>query len=217
MKCLIVVAHPDDEVIWMGGCILRHPDWDWRELSLCRGNDPDRAPRFRAAAEALGVRAEISDLDDSPTLAELSPDLREITERIGSVRGTAYDLIFTHGPMGEYTRHPRHEQVHDAVRRLVESGDLAGALICFAYSDRGGSIRPKPAGDADIRIRLTDEEFKRKREIIRDIYNFGVESFEFEAAGPMEAFRICIDRKTTDFHHLLEAMEGRKDEVPHAV
>lgn len=188
----------------MGGCILRHSDWDWRELILCRSDDPDRAPRSHDAADALGAIGRISDLDDSPVLAPLSPDLHEITDRIWSLRDLQYDLIFTHGPAGEYTYHPRHQQVHNAVRRLAESGELQGDLLCFSYDDMGGSRTPIPSDSAEIVLHLTDAELARKRSIIRDIYNFDEKSFEFKSAGPLEGFQVCLGRSGMNLGDLLE-------------
>ncbi len=192
MECLVIVAHPDDETIWMGGTILRHPDWMWTAFSLCRGDDPDRAPRFRRAAKALGARPVISDLDDgSPSLSPLSPDLREITDRLALFSTARSRFIFTHGVNGEYTRHPRHEQVHQAVREMTEAGILAGTLITFAYDDSGGTCAPKPAEDADIRVTLSPEHYARKQVILHSIYGFSRTSFEMRASGPVEAFRLC--------------------------
>lgn len=190
MRCLVVVSHPDDEVIWIGGTILRHSGWEWHVLALCRAGDPDREPRFHAAARELGVIEHISDLDDSPILAPLSEDLVEIRERVLAMPLHQFDLIFTHGPQGEYTYHLRHVQAYLAVHTLVADGDLTGTLVTFDYEDCGGGCRPRPGSDADILVELTAAEFSRKQHILRDVYSFGPGSFEFEAAGPVEAYRV---------------------------
>ena len=197
MKCLVVVAHPDDEMIWMGGLILRHPRWKWQVISLCRADDPDRVPRFNLAAKQTGVSAYISDLDDSPMLAPLSPDLREIKQRVSALAEPQYDLIFTHGQNGEYARHERHSQVHQAMRDIVDAGDIQGDLLCFAYDD--DECSPRPAADADILFELLEEEYARKRGIVREIYGFGPGSFEYESCGSVEAFRIYQKTKTVGY------------------
>src|SRR5436190_16883849 len=62
----VIVAHPDDETLWLGGTILSHPSWHWFILSLCRGSDQDRCPRFFQALKALGAEGKMNDLDDGP-------------------------------------------------------------------------------------------------------------------------------------------------------
>lgn len=190
LRCLVVVAHPDDESIWMGGLMLRHKDWEWHVLSLCRADDADREPRFHRAARELGVREHISDLDDSPILAPLSPDLREIKERIHDLVPADFDLIFSHGPAGEYAYHLRHAEVSRAISEMIADGDLSGRLVVFAYEDGGRAYMPRPSRDAQIRIELTKDELARKQQILRDIYGFPAGTLEFDSAGSVEAFSV---------------------------
>ncbi|MCX8053280.1 MAG: PIG-L family deacetylase [Armatimonadetes bacterium] len=186
MQCLVVVAHPDDETIWMGGTILKLSDCRWHVMALCRGDDTDRAPRFLRAAEALGVQAYISDLDDgSPKLAQLSDNLHEIKCRVAPLAARGFDLIFTHGENGEYG-HTRHRQVHRAVREMIESGEARGDLVYFDYRKVGSSC--VPCRDAQVLLELTPDEHVAKQHIVRDIYGFRPGSFEYESAGLVEAF-----------------------------
>ena len=186
--CAVIVAHPDDETLWAGGTILMHPEAKWTVVTLCRKNDPDRSPKFFKALERLGASGDMGDLDDSP---EQSPHIGSevqnmILELLPSER---FDLIITHGLCGEYTRHLRHEETGKAVMALWESKKLFTKEVWrFAYEDDDGKYLPRPVQDADLSIKLPDEIWQKKYDIITDIYGFGADSFEAKTTPCEEAF-----------------------------
>jgi len=188
-RAAVVVAHPDDETLWAGGTILSHRGWDWFVLSLCRKSDPDRAPKFLKVLAELGASGAIADLDDGPDQASLSDaDVRSTI--LAALPEEAFDLCLTHGPKGEYTRHLRHEETSRAVAALWRQGKIeAGELWTFAYEDGGGAHLPRAVESASVKVALSEEIWRRKREIIVGTYGFGPESFEARTTPREEAFR----------------------------
>ncbi|HET6430451.1 MAG TPA: PIG-L family deacetylase [Phycisphaerae bacterium] len=188
----VVVAHPDDETLWAGGMILLHPKWHWTVAALCRQGDPDRAPKFARVMDALGAAGQMGDLDDGPDQHPL--DAETVQQAVGALLGGGpFDLVLTHSPAGEYTRHRRHEEVGKAVAALWEAGRLRTAqLWMFAYDDDGGRDLPRPDPGAHLHLSLPEAVFRRKRSIITDIYGFGPDTFEARSAGAGEAFW-CFD------------------------
>ena len=188
-KATIIVAHPDDEVIWCGGLILQRQQWNWTVLSLSRADDRDRRPKFEAVCRLLKVTGHISTLDDGTSLKPVDC-AREIGDRIARHLGSApWDLCITHGANGEYG-HPRHKQVHAQVLELARDGFLECAeLWTFAYRCDAETGRCEPAPDADVFVDLTDEQLQEKRRIIREEYGYGEDAFEVKACVRPEAFR----------------------------
>jgi LmbE family N-acetylglucosaminyl deacetylase len=184
----VIVAHPDDETLWTGGTILMRPEINWTILTLCRMSDPDRAPKFNKAMMVLGAEGIMGDLDDGPEQIPL--DCNEVPCAIAELLPSkSFDLLITHGHRGEYTRHRRHEEVGKAVMTLWENERLfAEEIWRFAYEDGDGKYLPKSTQDADLKIRLTNEIWQKKYDIITKIYGFGPDSFEAKATPRKEAF-----------------------------
>ena len=185
----MIVAHPDDETLWTGGTILKKHDWIWSIFSLTRLSDPDRSSRFRNALTFYGATGGLEDLNDEPGQRPVA--LSEIRRTVSGLIGdnNDFDLVITHGPQGEYTRHIRHEEVSAAVTEIWLDGKIqANEFWYFAYEDGGGSYLPRPI-EGSINYTLPPEIWRKKRKIIEDIYGFSSKSWEAKANQRIESFR----------------------------
>ena len=187
-NALIVVAHPDDEVLWAGGTIVEHSTIEWLIVALCRESDTDRNPKFyRVARELKGIGI-IGDLDDGPEQLPLDDEVVEDAV-LALIPRRRFDLVLTHGPRGEYTRHRRHEEVSRAVCNLWRDGRLAAkSLWLFAYGDENATRSPRAIASAHERVQLDRQVRGEKYRLITEVYGFLPDSFEARAVADIEAF-----------------------------
>lgn len=184
----VIVAHPDDETLWAGGMILSRPSWNWFILTLCRASDRDRAPRFFRAVKVLGADGNMGDLNDGPEQTPLDGDALQETI-LHLLPRHQFDLILSHSPAGEYTRHGRHEEVGKAIISLWHSGSLSAAeLWTFAYEDGGRQYLPRPIRNAHIYEVLPEHIWQKKYNLITTIYGFEENGFEARTTPRAEAF-----------------------------
>jgi hypothetical protein len=187
-KAAVIVAHPDDEVLWAGGTILLRPRWSWHVASLCRAGDADRAPKFHRVVAQLGAAGSMGELDDGPEQHALND--AQVRETVLSILPAAqYDLILTHGPRGEYTRHRRHEETCRAVVGLWADGALSAVNIwMFGFEDGGGAYLPRAQAEATTQESFSEEIWRRKYRLLTEGYGFAPESWEARATPRSEAF-----------------------------
>lgn len=184
----VIVAHPDDETLWAGGTILSHPHWNCFIVSLCRGSDTDRAARFYKALKVLKSEGVMGDLDDGPDQHPLDEEELEQTI-LDLLPQKHYELIISHNPNGEYTRHLRHEEVSRAVINLWKNGKITtNELRTFAYEDGNKTYHPKPMKSATVYRPLTKRIWLRKHRILSETYGFGKDSWELQTTPREEAF-----------------------------
>ncbi|MDF1811260.1 MAG: PIG-L family deacetylase [Verrucomicrobiales bacterium] len=184
----VVVAHPDDEVLWCGGLLLAHPEWRCQIVTLCRAEDPGRAPKFRRVLKRLGAEGGMADLDDGPDQLPLDPE--SVRDTVASLLPERhFDIILTHGPRGEYTRHRRHEECCRAVVELWQAGRInAEQLWLFAYEDGDRKFLPRVSVGAHRRLHLTGEKWREKYHMITEVYGFSPESWEARTTPRDEGF-----------------------------
>jgi len=194
-KALVVVAHPDDETIWMGGTIAKYQDVKWTIFSMCRSSDEDRAPKFARVCDCLGAKSIMTDLDDKDELTFEEAVIGAIAILKRKLKNKKFDYIFTHNANGEYG-HNRHIVVHQAINQLVEEGFLqVGKILYFNYQKKDKSLDYSEmvlGNKSDFVVDLNNDEYQAKRSVMSEIYGFAPDGPDTNYCTNPEGFIIKI-------------------------
>ena len=130
----------------------------------------------------------MGDLDDGPEQKPLDEtEVQGMIQKLLPLRH--FDLVISHNPTGEYTRHVRHEETGRAVITLWHAGQLStDELWTFAYEDGGKRYLPRPIKTAPIYHLIPEQIWRKKYGIITRTYGFGQDSFEAKTTPRAESF-----------------------------
>lgn len=133
MPRLMIVAHPDDEVIFGFQALITDPDI--HVICCTNGANQARAAEFNLVMRALGASGEIWDYPD--VWGGGFPD--DLLGRIRSaiVKHDAGTLI-THGVDGEYG-HTQHQALH---RIVLQAASAGMPVVCFGTGIAAGDFLP---------------------------------------------------------------------------
>ena len=118
MKALVLVAHPDDCVIFASAYMDAHPEYEWHIVYLTHWRFHKRGREMSKYWKKRGVKTRyLGFKDHGRDLGLKGLHTWTETEAIRVIRRNAigYDFILTHNAEGEYG-HPHHQVIHKAVK-----------------------------------------------------------------------------------------------------
>ena len=111
---LMIVAHPDDELIFGGAELIKHGP-EYKVVCITNKNNKTRSKEFKSVMEALNVGSyEMWDFKDSlydeTKIYNLEPFNKLLFKN--------WEKIITHNPIGEYG-HPKHKRLFETIKKLT--------------------------------------------------------------------------------------------------
>ena len=163
-KKLMIVAHPDDEVLWGGGHLM---SGDYLVVCITNGRDETRAKEFADVAKASNNDCIILKHPDKvagkrDNWSKVKSKILKDIESIMTYK--KWDEIVTHNSNGEYG-HVHHQTLHSLVTEIYDRDNIDSELYCFGKYYRKSKIDSVK----DKLVPLSEEEYEFKKKLA-DIY-----------------------------------------------
>lgn len=162
MNDLIVIAHPDDEIIWFSSILFRNnPDI----ICVTGGRDENdknyRLDSFINAMNILGIKNYyFLDFPDSNQRL----DIVELEKALNPFVSQAQRNVYTHGPYGEIFNHIHHQDVSYIVHKLFKK------VYSVAWNIFPDIVNTFSIQEYDLKKYLLGTIYSREYAILYDSY-----------------------------------------------
>lgn len=190
---LMIVAHPDDEVIWGGGHLMER---NFFVVCITNGKNKKRRREFESVIKKSGNQGIILSYPDkvncrrddwNKVKKQIENDLRYI------IGYKDWGTIVTHNSMGEYG-HIHHKITHKLVKDAWKHDKSKAKLMFFGRY----FTKSKIGFNEKALERLSDEQLQYKRELT-SMYKSQKDTVKmFEHMDPFENFITYSDGKADD-------------------
>ena len=163
-KKLMIVAHPDDDVIWGGGHLM---SGGYLVVCVTDGRSKTRSEEFRKVIAASGNESLILEYPDK--IAGQRDSWKNVWDKIYSdleliMKYKKWDEIVVHNRHGEYG-HLHHRNVHAIVTEIYDRNNFDCQLFCFGKYYRKDDIDSVK----DKLVPISDKEYEFKKKLA-DMY-----------------------------------------------
>lgn len=159
-KKLMIVAHPDDEILWGGGHLM---SGDYLVVCVTNGRNKKRSQEFKNVIKESGNNFLILEYPDK--IAGEKDDWRNVWDKIYSdlekiIKMKNWEEIVVHNTEGEYG-HLHHKNLHFMVTDIYDKYNIKCPLYCFGKYYKNKNIDLYK----DKLVPLSDKEYKFKKKL----------------------------------------------------
>ena len=127
---LMIVAHPDDELLWGGGHLM---EGGYMVVCITNGKDKVRSEEFYNVMKESGNEGIILEYPDKvrgqrDDWSKVRSGIVSDIERL--MKYKKWQLIVTHNKNGEYG-HVHHQMIHSFVTQIYNDDEIDSSLYCF--------------------------------------------------------------------------------------
>lgn len=119
---LMIVAHPDDELVFGGAELIKHGT-QYKVVCISNKNNKIRSKEFECVMKQLNVGSyEMWDFQDSlqDYIYGLDEFLTYEPKPFKNLLSKKWEKIVTHNPIGEYG-HPKHKRLFETIKKICDN------------------------------------------------------------------------------------------------